>query len=556
MTLTIYTDRLVAAADDGSRTIAGLLLPFGVPGRTSKGTVTARAGVTRITVPDDPADVVLHAAHDANIPIGRATSLEWRDDGLHAAFRVIRTRAGDDALVEAAEGLRAGLSVELDRPVIRAGVLLAGDLDAAGLVTRPAFATANVYALTAADVGDLDDDDTDDDDDTAGTAGTETDAAPAETPPADPAPEAGAPPAGADVTPADDPVDGDTNDDGHELDDDERNTMNAGAPAGIPRGSRTAATGTGRSLHDMTRLLAAAMADPGRAVELADDFRAGSTLFAALSTLDHDTAGATDTAQPMWLGELWAGRGYDRRFTPLFTAGPALTALKIDGFKWDTAPEMTEWAGDGAAVASNAAATAPASYTAKRYAGAHRHPREFVDFPNPEYWVSYFRAMTTSYARLSDRGALSQVIAAATPLVVPSADFPADVPEALVQIVDGALAMVDEATATFAVVAPGLWRDFALTPRDKTAEYLSSALGIEEGSTAGFKIVPGPSTMAAGSVLVGAKPAVQFRELPGSPIRVDKLLDLVNGTTDAGLFGYAATIPENVAALQLVTKGA
>ena len=91
---------LTANVDD--RTITGLMLPYGAPGgRTNLGRVIASAG--SVTIPDDPAGVVLNLEHQRTSPIGRATSITEEADGLHATFRVARTRAGDDLLAEVAE---------------------------------------------------------------------------------------------------------------------------------------------------------------------------------------------------------------------------------------------------------------------------------------------------------------------------------------------------------------------------------------------------------------------------------------------------------------------
>lgn len=117
----------LTAANAGDRLLSYLLLPFGEPGRTNQGTVTAAAGA--VTLPAGPVPVNLE--HDKTRPVGRMTVTEAAD-GLYAELAVARTRAGDDLLEEAAEGLRAGISVELAGPVIRAGALLAGALTGAG----------------------------------------------------------------------------------------------------------------------------------------------------------------------------------------------------------------------------------------------------------------------------------------------------------------------------------------------------------------------------------------------------------------------------------------
>jgi len=146
MTIQAQGHLLTASEDD--RTLTYRLLPFGEPGRTNVGTITVQAGA--VTVPEDVTALRINLEHEYRKPVGRFTSVTETEDGLEATIRVARTRDGDDALTLAAEGLRTGISVEIDSPVIKAGRLIAGTLTGAGLVVRPAFENA---LLTASDMG-------------------------------------------------------------------------------------------------------------------------------------------------------------------------------------------------------------------------------------------------------------------------------------------------------------------------------------------------------------------------------------------------------------------
>ena len=142
-TLTIYTSgRLTASVED--RVLSGLLLPFGEPGRTNLGTVTVKAGA--LEVPTDLRDFRLNVEHVRTAVTGRAVALAETPVGITAAFLISKTRAGDDALVEAQDGLRAALSVEVDDPVIRNGQLIAGRITGAAQVVEPAFSSASLSA--------------------------------------------------------------------------------------------------------------------------------------------------------------------------------------------------------------------------------------------------------------------------------------------------------------------------------------------------------------------------------------------------------------------------
>lgn len=144
--LTIYSQTL--EANEEERTISGLLLPWNEIGHTSAGSVTASKGT--LTIPD-PSEIFLNLQHQKDSRVGRAVSLEEREDGLHATFRIAKTTAGNDLIEEVKFGLRAHLSIEISNPVIKAGKVLAGLVSGAASVCTPAFKSAAVYSLTAAD---------------------------------------------------------------------------------------------------------------------------------------------------------------------------------------------------------------------------------------------------------------------------------------------------------------------------------------------------------------------------------------------------------------------
>src|SRR5690606_30072502 len=253
------------------------------------------------------------------------------------------------------------------------------------------------------------------------------------------------------------------------------------------------------------------------------------------------TIGA-DTAQTGYLGEIWDGNPYVRKFWSLFDVKP-LTSWKATGWKWDAsnAPEVGSYAGDLAEVNSNALDTIPFEVTASRVAGGNRLDRRFLDFNDQEVIASYFRKLAEHYARYTDGQALAAAVTAAgSDLTVTGKTYPYNSPVAIAAIVDGALqVLTEEATPSFAVVSPELWRDIALVGRNDVLGYLQAGFGLESGSVDGFKILPG--AVGTGKVLVGAKQGLQVFELGGSPIRVDALA-VHNGAMDGALYGYYATL--------------
>lgn len=149
MLLTFDTDAAVTASLADDRALTGLALPYGVPGRTSAGRVTVPPGAVR--VPADLRRVKLFTEHGRVTPIGYATAAEDDAGGLRMSFRVAHTPTGDAALLEAAEGVRDALSVELDGAVIKAGALVSADLVAVAVTSVPAFADARLTAALAPD---------------------------------------------------------------------------------------------------------------------------------------------------------------------------------------------------------------------------------------------------------------------------------------------------------------------------------------------------------------------------------------------------------------------
>ena len=95
----------VLAANVETRTIRGMVVPFSRVGNTSAGPVRFEFGAFGDI---DPSQIILNSEHDRTRPLGRgvAESLEVTPAGISMAFKIAPTNAGNDALVEAAEGLR------------------------------------------------------------------------------------------------------------------------------------------------------------------------------------------------------------------------------------------------------------------------------------------------------------------------------------------------------------------------------------------------------------------------------------------------------------------
>ena len=99
----------ITAADDQSRTITGRIVAFDEVANASTGRVVFKQGSI------EPKLVMLNLEHDRTRRIGKALSMEFTDGGkaIDATFKISKTTAGNDAIVEAMDGLRDGFSVEL-----------------------------------------------------------------------------------------------------------------------------------------------------------------------------------------------------------------------------------------------------------------------------------------------------------------------------------------------------------------------------------------------------------------------------------------------------------
>jgi hypothetical protein len=150
--LTAAPDGARITADAAGRTITGTLLPLGEEGRPSVGPerIVVDAGAALQFA--DP--MILNLEHDQLRPLGRAVSVDVGSGAVTATFKISATTAGSDALTEAADGLRAGLSIEADDVVGEEvdGVfrITAARITEAGLVRRPAFTGAQITDVAAA----------------------------------------------------------------------------------------------------------------------------------------------------------------------------------------------------------------------------------------------------------------------------------------------------------------------------------------------------------------------------------------------------------------------
>ena len=535
-------------ANTEDRIVTGLLLPYGELGKTNLGRFAVEP--SSIAIPEDPAVVTLNIQHDREEPVGRATDLIDTSAGIVGTFKIANTPEGDTVLAEITEGTRSKLSAEVKNVVIRAGKAVGGSLFGAAVVTEGAFPSAGLYAELAEDTPEGEENVSKDTlkaeildivEDVEGDNIKIEVASEEEVP-------------DMVLVTTTDPETGEVSQTTFV---EETTTEEEGE---IPMGAATApetlqaakSAPVNESLSTVVSQLASAAKSGSRSLfaEIAkrDDAKAITSLFAALSDVEYDSVGSAgiNTHQPQWLGELWTGRAYERKFIPLIGSG-TMTALTMNAWRWTTKPAVAVWTGNKNEVPSNVPATESFEVTGVRYAGAHDWAREFRDFGRTDVIESALRGMVESYAKVTDLATINVLEAGAT-------EIEATGTGAWDKIMDGVEAIIDTAVPTFAVLAKDVYRELILTSDSDKLAYLDAALGLENGTAAGFRIVPSDQ-LVAGTVLVGAREAAISFELPGSPIRVEAE-NVAQGGFDMGLFGYHAAAVVNADALALVAPGA
>jgi HK97 family phage major capsid protein len=138
----------ITAADTNKRTISGTIVSWNEAGNTSAGkTVFSKDSI------DFSKPVKLLLEHDKTRPLGKLIDIVANNQGLEGTFKLAKTFAADDALEEAATGLRDGFSVGVmvDAWDNKDGamVISKSSLSEVSLVADPAIASARVERVVA-----------------------------------------------------------------------------------------------------------------------------------------------------------------------------------------------------------------------------------------------------------------------------------------------------------------------------------------------------------------------------------------------------------------------
>lgn len=501
-------------ATENNRVLKYRLLPFGSIGRTNVGAVIASA--TSVEVPEDISHLTLNTEHNQMTPVGRFVSVEKGEDALYASVSISNFERGDKALKATASGEMTGISVEIAGAVIREGKLIGGELVGAALCKKPAFPSAVLMASDSGDVEDALDALSE------AVEGMRTALA---------QPEAPTEEVEADETETPEEIPS-------EEEETEQKELTAMETSAVPT-ALTASNGgsaTVSTFEQGVALIANAAANRDKVlVEAINEagIAGERNLFAALSPVTAEPGPGDNVSQPAWLGEAWTGKQYQRKYAPLVSSAP-LTNWQMTGWRFVQKPVVNDYLGHPNEIPSGPVSTEQFTVEAERIAGGNSLDLKYKHFNDQEFLNAYYRAQIEEYARVSDARVIAHILADAS--AATAGDVPTGVSATAAAIVDGALAMIDFANPSAALIPVAMYRELLLSRQDDSLAYLQSALGLEDGSFAGFGLIPSTDVSA---VHVIAKEAVTLYELAGAPIRVE--VDTpANGGFDTAIFGYTA----------------
>ncbi|MGV8967197.1 MAG: hypothetical protein ACOH2F_13050 [Cellulomonas sp.] len=156
MTDYLTTENVVFEVNAETRTIKGLVVPFGVTGKNGQGAFQFDAD-TDFQMPSDLSRLKLLVGHDFSKAVGYATAMDRTDKGIAGTFKVARGPEGDKALSMAEDRVLDGLSMGLGgtaKFVAKGGVLHGkfAPITEVSLTPIPAFDDSRVTSVAASAV--------------------------------------------------------------------------------------------------------------------------------------------------------------------------------------------------------------------------------------------------------------------------------------------------------------------------------------------------------------------------------------------------------------------
>jgi HK97 family phage prohead protease len=524
-----------APAVAGARTIEGVAVPYGVPGRVSTGDVVVfeRGSL------DASARPIALRDHDRSRPIGVVVDAADRGDAMTATVRVSRTAEGDDALVLAGDGALPAFSVGADPTDWRTdaeGVMhvYAADWLELSLLTFGAYTGARVATVTATRGAPMTD--------TVTVADTPTD--PDVDDPTQPNP---APP---------DPDD----DDDATVDDAVLEAITAGAAprplpvlGGAPNRAARRARPPARhpyadvSLAQFSRVLQASRGgDPRAAVAAQRMLTApGMSVSAINAALADVTLVGTDNVGAGYRP------GYQAELVEIVSHGsPVVDILRQGNLErgdypnktfnqWTKLPQVALQTAEKAQINSTPVSIGAVSVPVQTWATGNDLSQQLLDFGSPSFVEDYIRAAGVDYADVIETYAVTALLAAATPATVAAGDGFLTVFAALLGAIDPTKV---PAGGLFLAVSWDVWAQImTVTTNDGPAFWSGNvSLGSMLPSTnmGGLTVVYSPALPAA-TYLLGLRNAATWYDLPGTPFTL-RAVNVGQLGLDVGVYGYGA----------------
>lgn len=523
------------------RVVSGMLLPYNELGQTNLGRFTVPQGAFKL--PSDAGVLNANLDHDPRQPVAQTLGYTDTAAGIVGSWRIGRTPAGDELLAGIRNNdpeARRRLSIEVTGVKVKDGKATEGVIYGAAFVKRGAFPSAELLAALEEEEAPasstepttttekFSDEFTDENGVTRKRTTTRTTT-----------------------------VDGDTTvikettvieePEQPAAEEEEATVPTATIPGNLAAAHTPPATNAGPDLSSVFELITQGRANQG---QVAGELLAALADITTTSALG--TGGTGNPIQPAWLGELWQGRSYERKYFGLIRNG-SITAQDEKGFILTGTDNLVQkWGGNKTELPTGSAQTSLKDSIFQRWGWAADIAREWFDIPaNRPIIEAFLRRLANSYARQTDLWLCEQLGAAAT-LLAPET-YPTDYPGALGMLIQG-IEAVEEAgdTPTFAIANPLAWRELLYTPKDKIPEFISFDFGTRgEGTADGrVKVVKGANGIVnTKAVTVGSSQAAHVNELPGaSPMNLDAL-DIARGGMDRAIIGYTQFMADFPAAL-------
>ena len=542
-----------------TRKVKGLLLPFGeLSSPSSSNTPPTMFSAASVAIPRDPSIVTLNVEHDRFNPIGRATSLEVTEAGVVAEFTIAMTDEGDAFL---ASGKKRKLSAELGSLVRNGAHAIRSRLTGATVCDASAFASAALFSLAPGVSAEFTEEVPSSDEYTAPESSSSseyvtefTDDEGVKWRRVETSKRETTVTKITDSAPADEETPKDS----------EEETMTASAAGQTPAPLVTPNVAPPTQDVDLHAVFSA-MAAVKAGVQVEDNESALFTL-ADIKTTGDGALPVAGVIQPAWVGKLWQGKEYVRKYLPLnnHTFGPIEIGGRA-GFRLDgTDGLVKKRTGEKVELPTGSATTSRRESTRDSFGYAADVAAEWTYLSGgAEVLESFWKGIANSYAKVTDLEALATMFrvasrdtgAALSRMVAPGS-LPAGTPAnsayypGVVQLIQALEAISDaDDDPAWAVVNPVLWSQLIFTPKDLLPEFVTLAVGVGTGEAnvdGKITVRKAPQSAFIGTkatdpqVIAGAKNAIEFKELGETPIQIDAL-NVAKFGVDRATVGFLET---------------